>query len=453
MILWCRLSLYRRLVDCSLQAPMTSTLLNRFPHVALNTPTIRKFANGLTVIAEQVPVEAVNLSLWFNVGSAIEADAMVGTAHFLEHMIFKGSDRLKLGEFERRIEARGAVTNAATSQDYTQFYLTCAPQDFAALTPLQLDVVLNPQIAEEAFQRERQVVLEEIRRSDDNPQRRNYQRAIELAFAELPYRRPVLGSTEIVSGLQPQQMRDFHRTWYRPESLTAVAVGNLPVEELVATVADSFAQVSDDDLAIACPLPPRSFPAPELGFAEVVRRDYRDRSLQQARLSVLWRVPGLAQLQETYALDVLASILGQGRTGRLVRQLREEQGLVSRVGAGNLSYRLQGLFQVGAHLPEDHLETVETAILQEVRRLQDELVSELEMERIRKQVANRFVFGSERPSDRANLYGYFQALVGDVDPAIAYPEAVRSLSREDLREAAQKYLNPEAFGVVIVRPG
>ncbi|USR90752.1 insulinase family protein [Phormidium yuhuli AB48] len=432
---------------------MTSTLLSRSTPFSLNAPTVRKFANGLTVIAEQVPVEAVNLSLWFNVGSALEPDAMMGTAHFLEHMIFKGSDRLEMGEFERRIEARGAVTNAATSQDYTQFYLTCAPQDLAQLAPLQLDVVLNPQIADEAFQRERQVVLEEIRRSDDNPHRRNYQRAIELAFEELPYRRPVLGSTEIVSGLEAGQMRHFHRTWYRPESLTAVAVGNLPVEELVATVADSFAQVSNDDLAIACPLPPRSFPAPELGFAEVTRREYCDPTLQQARLSLLWRVPGLGQLEETYALDVLGSILGQGRTGRLVRELREERGLVSRVGAGNLSYRLQGLFQVGAQLAADHLQEVEEAIVAQVARLQDELVSEVEMERIRKRVANRFVFGSERPSDRANLYGYFQALVGDVDPALSYPEAVRSLTPEDLREAARKYLSPEAFGVVIVRPG
>ncbi|WP_159790626.1 M16 family metallopeptidase [Sodalinema gerasimenkoae] len=432
---------------------MTSTLLSRPANFSLNAPTIRQFANGLTVIAEQVPVDAVNLSLWFNVGSAIEPDTMVGTAHFLEHMIFKGSERLKMGEFERRIEARGAVINAATSQDYTQFYLTCAPQDFARLTPLQLDVVLNPQIADKAFERERQVVLEEIRRSDDNPHRRNYQRAIELAFAELPYRRPVLGSTEIVSGLHPEQMRNFHRSWYRPESLTAVAVGNLPVEELVATVANAFAMVSEDDLAIACPLPPRSFPAPELGFSEVVRREYTDPTLQQARLSLLWRVPGLAQLEKTYALDVLASILGQGRTGRLVRELREERGLVSQVGAGNLSYRLQGLFQVGGQLAEVHLDEVEAAIIAQVRRLREELVSESEMERIRKQVANRFVFGSERPSDRANLYGYFQALVGDVEPALSYPEAVRSLTPEDLREAAQTYLSPEAFGVVIVRPG
>ncbi|HBE34761.1 MAG TPA: peptidase M16, partial [Cyanobacteria bacterium UBA11369] len=141
---------------------MTSTLLKTPP---LNAPTIRRLDNGLTIVAEQMPVEAVNLSLWLNVGSAVESDEINGMAHFLEHMIFKGTERLASGEFERLVEERGAVTNAATSQDYTHYYITAAPQDFAKLAPLQMDVVLNPSIPDEAFERERFVVLEEIRRS------------------------------------------------------------------------------------------------------------------------------------------------------------------------------------------------------------------------------------------------------------------------------------------------
>lgn len=435
------------------QARMTPTLLGRPADFSLNAPTIRQFANGLTVVAEQVPVEAVNLSLWLDVGSAVECDELLGTAHFLEHMIFKGSDRLPTGEFERRIEARGAMTNAATSQDYTHYYLTCAPKDLGQLAPLQMDVVLNPRIANDAFERERPVILEEIHRSDDNPRRRVSQRTLELAFDRLPYRRSVLGTTAEITALQPQQMRDFHRTWYQPQSLTVSVVGNLPVDDLIATVTDSFAKVSQDNWPVACSLPPRPFPEPEAPFAEVVRRDYTDESLQQARLMAIWRVPGLANIEETYALDVLATILGQGRTGRLIRQLREERGLVSRVGAGNLSYRFQGLFQVAAQLPEENLEVVEAAILEQIQRLQTELVDASDIDRVCKQVANRFVFGNERPSDRANLYGYFQTLVGDLDPALTYPQTIRALTPEDLRQAAQQYLSPQSVGIVTVRPG
>jgi len=109
---------------------MTSRLIDPVSLPRLNTPTLRRLPNGLTIVAEQMPTEAVNLSLWLNVGSAVEADSINGMAHFLEHMIFKGTDSLKSGEFERLIEQRGAVTNAATSQDYTHYYITTAPKDF-----------------------------------------------------------------------------------------------------------------------------------------------------------------------------------------------------------------------------------------------------------------------------------------------------------------------------------
>ena len=158
---------------------MTSTLI-RSPK--LNAPTIHRLANGLTIIAEQIPVDAVNLNIWLDVGSSAESDAINGMAHFLEHMVFKGTDRLKSGEFEQQIEQCGAVTNAATSQDYTHYYITTAPKDFATLAPLQLDVVLNARIPEDGFERERFVVLEEIRRSQDNPRRRTYQHLSEMAF-------------------------------------------------------------------------------------------------------------------------------------------------------------------------------------------------------------------------------------------------------------------------------
>ncbi|HBY77572.1 MAG TPA: hypothetical protein DEG47_11380 [Cyanobacteria bacterium UBA11148] len=218
---------------------MTSTLLTTPP---LNAPTIKTLPNGLTIVAEQMPVEAVNLNLWINVGSAIESDEINGMAHFLEHMVFKGTRRIKSGEFERLIEERGAITNAATSHDYTHYYITTAPKDFAELVPLQLDVVLNPTIPDDAFERERLVVLEEIRRSEDNPRRRIFRRAFETTFNYLPYRRQVLGPTSVIEQLQPHQMRDFHTQWYQPNAITAVAVGNLPVEQLIEIVSEGFTQ-------------------------------------------------------------------------------------------------------------------------------------------------------------------------------------------------------------------
>ncbi|KZL50776.1 M16 family metallopeptidase [Nodularia spumigena] len=423
---------------------MTSTLL-KFPRI--NAPTVHTLPNGLTIVAEQMPVEAVNLSLWIKVGSAVESDAINGMAHFLEHMIFKGTERLASGEFERHIEERGAVTNAATSQDYTQYYINTAPKDFAALAPLQIDVVCNAIIPDDAFERERLVVLEEIRRSEDNPRRRTFRRSMETAFEQLPYRRPVLGPEAVISQLKAQQMRDFHRTWYQPQSITAVAVGNLPVEELIATVAEGFSvseqlTVNSQQLGVN----------PEPAFTEVVRREFVDESLQEARLVMVWRVPGLKQLNDIYGLDVLAGVLGHGLTSRLVRDLREERELVTSIGVSNMTNQLQGTFYISAKCAVENLQAVEEAIAQHIRILHTELVSEKEIARVRRRVANKFIFANETPSDRAGLYGYYQSMVGDLEPAFNYPDHIQSQEATDLMQAAKQYLSPDAYGVVVLKP-
>lgn len=424
---------------------MTSSLL-QIPR--LHSPTVHNLTNGLTIIAEQMPIDAVNLNIWVNTGSAQESDNINGMAHFLEHIVFKGTPRLASGEFERRIEERGAVTNAATSQDYTHFYITSAPKDFAELAPLQIDVVCHPTIPDEAFEKERLVVLEEIRRSEDNPRRRIYRHTMEMAFDFLPYRRPILGPEEVISQLTPQQMRDFHDTWYQPSSMTAVAVGNLPVDELINIIEEGFNHNYQPSNSPGYPLQINSEPA----FTEVVRREFTDPSLQQARLIMLWRVPGLRDLDDTYALDVIAGILGHGRTSRLIHDLREERELVSSVSVSNMNHLLQGVFSISAKCDVENLQVVEQAIAQHLTKLQSELVKTTEIDRVRRRVANRFIFGNETPSDRAGLYGYYQSLVGDLQPAFNYPEHIKSQSAMDLLTAAQKYLSPEAYGIVIVKP-
>lgn len=434
--------------------PLLPTLQKPAP--PLINPTIRRLPNGLTIIAEQMPIEAVNLSIWLRVGSAIESDEINGLAHFLEHMIFKGTPNLQAGEFERLAEERGAVSNAATSQDYTHYYITTAPQHFADLAPLQIQMLLNPRLTEDDFEQERPVILEEIRRAEDNPRRRTFYRSMQLAFERLPYRRPVLGPANVVEQLTAQQMREFHQTWYQPSRMTAVAVGNLPVETLIGVVAQAFEEAQTerwtDTRLPATPLDLWGQAEQEAPFEFIRRVEYTDKALQQARLVMGWRVPGIAHLDKTYPLDVIASILGRGRTSRLIRDLREERGLVSSIAASNLVFGHQGVFSVSAELPVEHLAAVEQAIATHIDRLCREPVTEAELNRIRTQVANRYIFGSETPSDRAGLYGYYQTLTGDLAHAFEYPDKIQALEADAILAAAQQYLPHDAYGLVVMRP-
>ncbi len=426
---------------------MTSILV---PSPRLNQPTIKTLANGLTIIAEQVPVDAVSLNVWLNVGSAVEANSINGMAHFLEHMVFKGTPQIGNGEFEQRIEAKGAVTNAATSQEYTHYYITCAPQDFAELAPLQLDVVLNPSIPDAAFERERHVVLEEIRRSEDNPRRRTYFRAIETGFERLPYRRPVLGPSEVIENLQAQQMRDFHGFWYQPQRMTAAVAGNLEGDRLIELVAEAFDRLHQPQTTPSVPIFDNH--APEAPFETIVRRHYEDDGLQQARLVMMWRVPGLTDLEETYALDILATVLGQGKVSRLVQDLREQRGLVTQISVSNFTQKQQGVFYISVQLPAENIPAVEAAIIEQIQTIRAASILPNELERVKTQVANRFIFGNERPSDRTNLYGYYYSLLRDLEPALNYPELLQAITLETIQQSVQNYLNPEAYGIVTLTP-
>lgn len=435
---------------------MTSSPATATSPALLVSPTIRRFPNGLTVIAEEMPLEVVNLSLWLGVGSAVERDNINGMAHFLEHMIFKGTHDLQTGEFERLIEERGAMTNAMTSQDYTQFYITTAPKDFVALAPLQIQLVMSPRLTGDDFERERPVILEEIRRAEDNPRRRTFTRSMEVVFDRLPYRRTVLGPASVIEALEVEQMRHFHNMWYQPQNVTAVAVGNLPVEDLIATVADGFEQVQahrhDTQTQVIQHLSPLQICELESPFTEIRRVVHVDSALTMARLIMTWRVPGLADLAETYPLDVLASILGRGRTSRLVRDLREERKLVSSIGCNNMSLAHQGVFTVSAKLPVEHLQPVEEAIADHVRTITREPVTQPELRRIQTQLANRFVFANESPADRSSLYGFFHTLTGDITSAIDYPNTIQQLTVKDLQSAAQRYLSPQAYGLIVLQP-
>jgi zinc protease len=413
---------------------------------AVRHPVCHLTSSGLTIIAEQMPIDAVNFSLWTPTGSATESASINGMAHFLEHMIFKGTRTLAPGEFEHQVEQHGGMTNAMTSQDYTCYYVTTAPQDFAAIAPLQLDLILNAALPDLEFERERQVVLEEIRRSADNVRRCTFACAVEIAFGSLPYGRPVLGPAETVASFTSAQMRQFHQTWYTPSNLTAVVVGNLPVEQMVATLEE---QLCDRPFT---PKPSRPKISPEGPFLDVQHHTVQESRLSEARLMIMWRVPGLAHSEETDSLDVLARIMAAGRTSRLVQDLREERGLVTHISASNMIHAAQGVFWVSVHLPLEHVTAVESAVLEHVQRLHETQVTTAELEQIKRQTINQFIFENETPSSRAGLYGYSQAVLEDLVEGLSYTDRIQSIEKAALQTVAQRFLPLTGYRTLMLYP-
>ncbi|HEY9641190.1 MAG TPA: pitrilysin family protein, partial [Coleofasciculaceae cyanobacterium] len=308
-----------------------------------------QLANGLTVIHQSVPASpAVVVDVWVRAGAIAEPDGWSGMAHFLEHMIFKGTDRLLPGQFDQVIENRGGLTNAATSHDYAHYFINTTAAHLPETLPCLAELLLNATIPDEEFELEREVVLEEIRQSQDDPDALGFQALMESVYQRHPYGRPVLGDAETLTARSPEEMRCFHQSHYQPENMTVVVVGDVDHETALGLVEHAFGSFNSPAVC------PRPKVLAELPMTEIRRQELYLPRLEQARLMMAWTAPGIADLRSAYGLDLLSVLLAGGRTSRLVRELREERQLVQDIGSSFSLQRDSSLFTITAWLDPQH---------------------------------------------------------------------------------------------------
>lgn len=410
--------------------------------------------NGLTIIHQHTaatPVVAVDV--WVKAGAIVEPDEWSGMAHFLEHMIFKGTEELPPGLFDMVIESRGGMTNAATSHDYAHYFITTAAQHLPEALPCLAELLLHASIPEDEFERERCVVLEEIRQAYDNPDWVAFQALTESIYQRHPYGRPILGTEEVLLGRSPQEMRQFHRAHYRPENMTVVIVGNVTQDEAIALIEQTFHSFEPP---LDCP---RYIPEAEPPVTHIRRQEIWLPRLEQARLMMAWLGPGIdsplqgvdQQLQDAYGLDILSVLLAEGRTSRLVRELREERNLVQAVSSGFSLQRESGLFTISAWLDTENLERVEAIICDRLSELASTPVSEAELARCKRLLCNDYAFSTETPSQLAGLYGYYSVLARP-EISATYPYRIQAIQANDLQRLASHYLSPYHYAVTVVKP-
>jgi zinc protease len=400
--------------------------------------------DGLTLIHQYIPTTPVVVAdVWVKAGAIVEPDEWNGMAHFLEHMIFKGTDRLPPGAFDVAIENRGGMTNAATSHDYAHFFIATAVDHFSQTLPHLAELLLHASIPDEEFDRERSVVLEEILYSQDHPDNLAFEALIATLYQFHPYRRPILGTEDILMDRSPQEMRCFHRAHYRPENMTVVVVGGIEPSLAVELVNDCFGEFAE-------PLECRRFTASaEPPLIGVRRREIRLPRLELARLNLGWIGPGVDCLEDAYALDLLSVVLAGGRSARLVRELREERQFVQWIGSQFSLQRDSSLFTISAALMPEFLQVVEQIIGDRLQQLHETPVGEVELDRAKRQLCNDFAFSTETPAQLAGLYGYYQTLTDRADLGVFYPAHIQQLTADDLKRVARQYLSRDRYAVTI----
>lgn len=417
--------------------------------------TVSRLDNGLTFIHQHLPTTPIVVAdVWVEAGAQREPENWSGMAHFLEHMIFKGTPTLAPGTFDREIENRGGMTNAATSHDYAHYFVTTAVPYLEDTLPHLAELLLNAAIPESEFDRERDVVLEEIRQAYDDPDWLGNQALYESIYQRHPYGRSVLGTEQELMQHSPEAMRCFHRAYYQPENMTVVIVGGMALEPATELVNQTFQQFQQRS---CCP-PPAAVGAtltkPE-GFSPfglgIRRQELYLPRIEQARLLMAWKGPGVEQIGTAYGLELLSAILAQGRSSRLVWELREEQQLVQAISCDFSLQRESSLFTISAWLEPQHLERVELLINEYLDDLKNTPVPPEELTRCQRLLCNDYAFSMETPNQMASLYGYYNTLA-KAELAVNYPQQIQSFQSEHLQRLAQQYLSPHDYAVTVLKP-
>ena len=407
--------------------------------------TIHHLDSGLTLIHQCLPATPVAVvDVWVRAGAIAEPASWIGMAHFLEHMIFKGTKKIPPGRFDEIVEYNGGMTNAATSHDYAHFYLTIAAPYLSETLPVLAEILLQAEIADEEFYRERDVVLEEIRSSNDDPDWLGFQALCQSLYQQHPYGQCVLGSEHQLLEHTPNQMRCFHRTHYQPENMAVMIVGGIELDTALSLVNDAFA-----DFTVRSECPPVKIEA-EAPLISVRRNQLFLPRLEQSRLMMAWLCPGIEQLTHVMGLDLISAVLTGGRSTRLVRELREELQLVLDIDSGFSLQQDSSLFTINAWLLPENLEAVEALICDRLYQLQVTPISEAELNQAKKFLINDYIFSTETPGQLAGLYGYYQTIASP-ELSVIYPMIVEQFEAIDLMSLASQYLSPERYAVTVMQ--
>lgn len=384
----------------------------------------------------------VAIQVWVRVGSWHETDNIAGITHFIEHLIFKGTEKVKANEMPARIESLGGSVNAFTSYDNTVYHVTIPSKAFREGFELLADAVKNPAFPEEEIAKEKQVILEEIKMGDDDPQRRLFKELFLLSYNDIPYGRPIIGFEDTVKSIERRDILTYYRDHYTPDNMVIVITGDFNKEEAKRLIKKLFSGRGEKHEAE----PGDKGIKKQSDIKEkVIEMDVRERYL-----AVSYRVPSITH-EDIPALDVLATILGDGESSRLNEALKYRQGVVTGIYVELFTPRYDGMLVIYSTFTGSDYSLILNGIDSELQRLMKEGISEWELVKAKNIISSSYIYSRETVQGRAMQIGKYLTLTGDREFVDRYLKKINMVSESDIKMVLEKYiLEKEKWLVAIV---
>lgn len=419
--------------------------------------------NGHKIVLAHKEGGMVNVSSWVKTGSINENDKNNGISHFLEHLMFKGTHQHKAGEFDKILEAKGAIVNAATWKDYTFYYVTLPKgegnKDFYEAIELHADMMTDPIVPDYEMgapfdvndknvtdKKERHVVIEETRMREDQPWTKVYNSTNDAMYTSHPYKRDVIGTPEIISQLTRDDIMNYYHTFYCPANITTIVVGDFDHKEVLDKILKEFDFKGRKNV-------PRIInkldsPTKETKYIE------NKATINSAFMMFGFLGPIARDIKSSIMLEMLSIILGDGSSSRLYQNLIEKQKeqIFNVIDCDHYQFKDGDNFFIEANFKPEKKEEAIQLVKNELERIIDERVSDDEFLKAKKKIKSKFANNAETVSEIGETIGYYTTVCDNLSLVEDYLEDLKDITTDDLKIAAKRYLDINHAVISVLMP-
>lgn len=396
--------------------------------------------NGLTIIGEEIPyVKSISLGVWINAGSRIEDEEISGVSHFIEHMLFKGTRNRTSKQIASEIDNLGGQINAFTSKECTCYYVKLLDSHIDIGIDVLSDMILNSKFNEDDLDKERSVIIEELKMYEDSPEDLAYDLLTENIYKNDPLGMNIIGTEESLNRLNREKLLDYFNKYYVPNNSVIAISGNFNFDEIINKIEEKFKVWKKRDVNV-----------------DIKKAEFKscfltkNKDIEQVNLAMSLEAVTLENDKEVYALAVINTVFGGSISSRLFQKIREEKGLVYSIYSSQSLYRKCGELGIFASMSNEHLKEVYESIIEEIKIMKKYYLTDQEIKESKEQLKGSYILGLESTSSRMMSIGRSLLLNNKVESTDDILKSIDNVDRETVKIVIDKIFNLDKLGVCIV---
>ena len=396
--------------------------------------------NGLTIIGEEIPyVKSISLGVWINAGSRIEDEEISGVSHFIEHMLFKGTRNRTSKQIASEIDNLGGQINAFTSKECTCYYVKLLDSHIDIGIDVLSDMILNSKFNEDDLDKERSVIIEELKMYEDSPEDLAYDLLTENIYKNDPLGMNIIGTEESLNRINREKLLDYFNKYYVPNNSVIAISGNFNFDEIINKIEEKFKVWKKRDVNV-----------------DIKKAEFKscfltkNKDIEQVNLAMSLEAVPLENDKEVYALAVINTVFGGSISSRLFQKIREEKGLVYSIYSSQSLYRKCGELGIFASMSNEHLKEVYESIIEEIKIMKKYYLTDQEIKESKEQLKGSYILGLESTSSRMMSIGRSLLLNNKVESTDDILKSIDNVDRETVKIVIDKIFNLDKLGVCIV---